>query len=82
MQLGHFGVVEDANTTLVRRSIVSVHQRLAAAQKECVGPAQMQRAFKRRLKANAIALHPLDGLRRITDDQPCQVLCRIAFGDT
>src|SRR5262249_3589004 len=58
MEFRDFGIIEDGDAALRCRRVVSVHQRFSPAQEEGVRPAQVKRAFKRRLKSDAIASHP------------------------
>ena len=52
----HLGVVEDLDAGALRRGAELVHQRLATAEVEGVGAAQMQRSGQRRLEAFLINL--------------------------
>ena len=69
LEANDFGIVDDPNPETVRRGVVAVHERLAAAQKERVGSSQMQRTAQRRLKTDTESPHPLRTARRSTNGE-------------
>ena len=70
VQPGHPGVVLDGDAEALGGAIVAVHQRLAAAEKEGIRAREVERAAERRLKAGAVADHPVPAGGRLADHDP------------
>ena len=75
------GVVADLHAERFGAAVVGIEQRLAAAQEEGVGAAQVQRARQRTLEAHAVPAHPAPAQRRFADREPCQCLVGDPAGD-
>jgi hypothetical protein len=78
LQIGHFGIVQNANAGAFGRGIVGIHHRLAAAQEECVRASKMKGAAHGVLKPDALLFHPLGAGRRSANRAPQQRLVGLA----
>ena len=74
-------IVGDRDAEVFRRAVVGVDERLAAAEEERVGPAQVQRARERRLEPHSVPGHPWPEVRGGADGEPGQGLVRLPAGD-
>src|SRR5262249_7408715 len=75
------GIVGDGDAEMLRRAVVRVDERLAAAEEERVGAAQVEGARERRLEPHAVLGHPGAQIRRSADGEPGERLVRLPAGD-